>query len=88
LNDLLVSRDNQVLYVYSMKVDRQEDLNEFMDIDGSVEYWADIAKDKDDEYELWAVTIPTFLFIAAGVVFVVGIVLIIAPGRKTEEAEE
>ncbi len=88
LNDLLNSRENKVLHVYYKKVDRDEDLNEFEDIDGSVEYWADIAKDKDAEYELWAVTIPTFLFIAAGVVFVVGIVLIIAPGRKTEEAEE
>ena len=88
LNDLLNSRENKVLHVYYKKVDRDEDLNEFEDIDGSVDYWADIAKDKDAEYELWAVTIPTFLFIAAGVVFVVGIVLIIAPGRKTEEAEE
>jgi hypothetical protein len=88
LNGLLDSRDNLVLYVYYKKVDEDKDLNEFEDLDGSVKYWADIAKDKDDEYEKFATTIPTILYILAGVGIIIGLVLILAPGRKTEEAEE
>ncbi len=88
LKNLLASKENMVLYVYYKKVDEDKDLNEFVDVDGTVKYWADIAKDKDAEYEKFAVVIPTIMYVFAGIGIIVGLVLILAPGRKTEEAEE
>jgi hypothetical protein len=88
MKNLLASKDNKVLYVYYKKVDEDKDLKEFEDVDGTVKYWADIAKEKDEEYEKFAMVIPTILYVFAGIGIIVGIVLILAPGRKTEEAEE
>jgi hypothetical protein len=88
LKGLLESKDNKILFIYYKKVNEDSELNQFEDIDGSVEYWADIAKDKDAEYNNYAVVLPTILYVLAGIGIVVGLVLILAPGRKTEEAEE
>jgi hypothetical protein len=88
LNNALEANDNLMLYIYYKKVDKDSDLNQFEDIDGSVEYWADIAKDKEADYNTFAVVLPTILYVLAGIGIVVGLVVILAPGRKTEEAEE
>lgn len=85
---LLASKENKVLYVYYKKINEEDELNQFEDVEGSVEYWADIAKDKEADYNTFAVILPTILYVLCGIGIVIGLVLILAPGRKSEEAEE
>lgn len=88
LKGLLASKDNKVLFVYYKKINEESELNQFEDVDGTVEYWADIAKEKDSEYNTYALTVPVILYVLAGIGIVVGLVLILAPGRRTEESYE
>jgi hypothetical protein len=86
LNDILDANGNKVLHVYYKKVD--EDVEVFDGVDGSVKYWADKAKESDEEYERMGVVLPTILYVLGGIGLVIGIVLILAKGKRTEEAEE
>ena len=86
MNGLLEANDNMVQHVYYKKVDT--DVGVFEDVDGSVEYWADKAKESEDKIERYGVVLPTALYVLGGIGIVIGLVLIVAKGKKTEEAEE
>jgi|GEM_PF-3352739 len=86
LDDLLKANDNLVLYVFYEQVD--EDVEVFDGVDGSVEYWGEQAKEAEDTVERLEVTLPTILYVLAGIGIVIGIVLLLAKGKRTEEAEE
>ena len=58
------------------------------DDEGTVKYWGDFSKQTEDDVTFMGTTIPTFLYIGALVLIVIGIVLIAIPSKKEEGLEE
>ena len=83
IDDLLKSKGNLVAFVYYKQVDENVDENK-----GSVAYWADFAKGKEDKAILMGTTIPIILYLMAGALIIVGIALILRAGKTEEELPE
>jgi len=86
MKSLLASKGNLVAYVYYKQVD--EDVGVYEDIDGSVKYWGDFSKEKDDELELMGETVPSILFALFVVLVVIGAIVLVMSGKPAEEEEE
>jgi hypothetical protein len=83
---LLASKGNLVAYVYYKQVD--EDTGVYPDIDGSVKYWGDFSKEKDDELNLMGETVPSILFALFVVLVVIGAIILVMAGKPPEKEEE
>ncbi len=83
---LLASKGNLVAYVYYKQVD--EDVPAYTDIDGSVKYWGDFSKEKDDELKLMGETVPSILFALFVVLVVIGAIILVMTGKPPEKEEE
>ncbi len=77
MDGLLKSMNNRVAYVYYKQVWEDVDDNK-----GSVDYWGGFAKDKEDEYNFAAKTIPTILYLLAVLLIIVGVIFIIMDRRN------
>jgi hypothetical protein len=78
----LGDNDNQVAYVYYKQV--PENIEGVSNGEGSVEFFADFAKETDDQIQLMGTTIPLILYAAALIVILLGIVLLMT-GKKPQE---
>jgi hypothetical protein len=82
LNGLLKSKGNLVAYIYYKQV--PEDLDENK---GSVKYWGDFAKDKEEKMTLYGTTIPLALF-ALAVILVIAAISFFLMRPKDEDVPE
>ena len=78
----LGANDNQVAYVYYKQV--PENIEGVSNGEGSVEFFADFAKETDDQIQLMGTTIPLILYAAALIMILLGIVLLMT-GKKPQE---
>lgn len=82
LDQLLRSKDRQVVYVYYKQV--PEDLDENK---GSVKYWGDFAREKEEKAKLFGQTIPLLLY-ALAVILVIAAISFFLMKPKEEGQEE
>ncbi|MDG6223975.1 MAG: porin PorA family protein [Candidatus Thermoplasmatota archaeon] len=82
LDQLLRSKDNEIAYVYYKQVPEDIDDNK-----GSVKYWGDFAKDKEESAKLYGQTIPLLLY-ALAVILVIAAISFFLMKPKEEGLEE
>jgi hypothetical protein len=81
LKGLLASKGNQVAYIYYAQVPLDVDENK-----GSVKYWGDFAKEKEEQMTLFGTTIPLALFALAVILVIAAISFFLM--KPKEELEE
>jgi hypothetical protein len=82
LNTLLKSKGNKVAFVYYKQVPVDIDANK-----GSVKYWGDFAKEKEQQMTLFGTTIPLALF-ALAVILVIAAISFFLMRPKEEEPQD